>query len=86
MNGLLSRMAPITAWCVAAVVWAITPLGAQPTFDMVITGGRIIDGSGDPWFYGDVAIKGDSIAAIGRFDISSATRAIDASVPSHRAL
>ena len=34
----------------------------------------------------DVAIKGDSIAAIGRFDISSATRAIDASVPSHRAL
>jgi len=78
VNGLLSRMAPIAVWCVAAGVWAIAPLAAQPTFDLVITGGRIVDGSGDPWFYGDVAIKGDSIAAIGRFDSSSATRSIDA--------
>jgi hypothetical protein len=39
-------MAPIGASCVAAVVWFIAPLTAQRTFDLVITGGRIIDGSG----------------------------------------
>ena len=27
-------------------------------FDIVIHGGRLIDGTGNPWFYGDVAIKG----------------------------
>ena len=68
----------MAAACAAAAVWAAAPVAAQPTFDLVITGARIIDGSGDPWFYGDVAIKGDSIAAIGRFDPSSAIRAIDA--------
>jgi N-acyl-D-amino-acid deacylase len=37
----------------------------MPThFDTLITGARIIDGSGNPWFRGDVAISGDSLAAI----------------------
>lgn len=40
-------------------------LWAQARFDVVITGGRILDGSGNPWFYADVGIKGDTIAAIG---------------------
>ncbi len=35
-------------------------------FDVVIRGGRIVDGTGNPWFYGDVAIKGDRIVAIGK--------------------
>jgi N-acyl-D-amino-acid deacylase len=33
-------------------------------YDVVIAGGRIVDGSGNAWFYGDVAIKGDRIARI----------------------
>lgn len=53
-------------------------LFAQTKYDLVIANGRIIDGSGDPWFYGDVAVQGDSIAAIGKFDASSATRFLDA--------
>jgi dihydroorotase/N-acyl-D-amino-acid deacylase len=36
------------------------------TYDTVITGGRIVDGSGAAWFYGDVAIKGDRIARVTR--------------------
>jgi N-acyl-D-aspartate/D-glutamate deacylase len=32
--------------------------------DVVIRGGRIVDGSGNPWFYGDVAIQGDRIVAV----------------------
>ncbi|HEY3741216.1 MAG TPA: M15 family metallopeptidase [Bryobacteraceae bacterium] len=34
------------------------------TYDLIISGGRIIDGSGNAWFYGDVAVKGDRIARI----------------------
>ncbi len=35
-------------------------------FDIVIHGGRIVDGTGNPWFYGDVAIKDGKIASIGK--------------------
>jgi N-acyl-D-aspartate/D-glutamate deacylase len=38
---------------------------AQPEFDLVIRHGRLVDGTGNPWFHGDVAIKGDRIAAVG---------------------
>src|ERR1051326_6165559 len=36
---------------------------AQP-YDLIIEKGRVIDGSGNPWFYGDVAIRGDRIVKI----------------------
>lgn len=39
---------------------------AQPEFDLVIRHGRLMDGTGNPWFNGDVAIKGDSIVAVGQ--------------------
>jgi N-acyl-D-aspartate/D-glutamate deacylase len=47
-------------------------------FDIVIHGGRLIDGSGNPWFYGDVAIKNGKIAGIGKFGPDSGRRAISA--------
>lgn len=63
----------------ALAICSIAPLLAQPQrFDLLITGGRIVDGSGDPWFYGDIAIRGDSIAAVGKFDPASASRVFDA--------
>ena len=34
-------------------------------FDIVIHGGRLIDGTGNPWFYGDLAIKDGKIDAQG---------------------
>ncbi|HEV7704696.1 MAG TPA: D-aminoacylase [Gemmatimonadaceae bacterium] len=34
------------------------------SYDVVISGGKIVDGTGNPWYYGDVALKGDRIAAI----------------------
>ncbi|MBI1313896.1 amidohydrolase family protein [bacterium] len=46
-------------------------------FDLVIRGGRIVDGTGNPWFDGDVGIRGDRIVAIGRV-IGTADREIDA--------
>ena len=33
--------------------------------DLLIEGGRVIDGTGSPWFWGDVAVAGDQIAAVG---------------------
>lgn len=41
---------------------------AEPVFDLVIRQGRIIDGTGNPWFEGDVAVRGDRIVAVGRVD------------------
>ena len=38
---------------------------SPPPYDLVITGGRVVDGTGAPWFYADLAITGDRIAAIG---------------------
>ncbi|MFL5608545.1 MAG: hypothetical protein ACJ8AD_18970, partial [Gemmatimonadaceae bacterium] len=35
-----------------------------PGYDLVITGGRIVDGTGNPWVYGDVAVTGDRIARV----------------------
>jgi N-acyl-D-amino-acid deacylase len=50
---------------------------AQP-YDLLITGGRLLDGTGNPAIYSDVAIQGGKIAAIGRLRGSPATRTIDA--------
>ena len=47
-------------------------------YDLVITNARIIDGSGNPWFRADVAIKDGRIARIGRVASSEAAQTIDA--------
>src|SRR5438477_8482321 len=48
-------------------------------YDSLIRGGKIVDGSGNPWFYGDVGIIGDRIAFIGHAAIDvKAKRTIDA--------
>ena len=47
-------------------------------FDVLISGGRIVDGSGNPWYRGDVGIGGDHIAALGRLTGAEARIRIDA--------
>src|SRR4051794_37536178 len=53
---------------IAAVLLLPTapPEGNEPASDLVIRGGRVVDGTGNPWFLADVAIRGDRIAAVGR--------------------
>jgi N-acyl-D-amino-acid deacylase len=48
-----------------------------PAFDLVITNGHIIDGTGSPWYSGDVGIRGGKIAAIGNLSDTQRTRTID---------
>jgi N-acyl-D-aspartate/D-glutamate deacylase len=54
-----------------------TPALAQE-YDLLITNGRLLDGTGSPWYYADVAITGNRIVAVGRLDPASAQRVVDA--------
>jgi N-acyl-D-amino-acid deacylase len=71
----------LTLLLVAALAGAVTTPRAQPateTFDLVIAAGRVVDGSGGPWFIADIGIRGDRIARIGDLRRASATVRIDA--------
>ena len=58
---------------------AVIGPGRQNTFDVLITGGRIVDGTGAPWYRADIGIVGDRITAIGKLGDQSAATRIDAS-------
>ena len=62
-----------------AILASVATLGVQPApFDLLLKNGRIVDGTGSPWFSGDVAIRGDVIAAIASRIDAPAARVIDA--------
>src|SRR3954465_14067364 len=68
------------AACAAALMACIAGAQAQPgaAFDLVIRNGRIIDGTGSPWYRGDVAGRGAPIARIAPGIDGPAGRVIDA--------
>jgi dihydroorotase/N-acyl-D-amino-acid deacylase len=51
---------------------------ASARFDLVIIRGRIIDGTGSPWYSGDVGIRNGKIAAIGNLERESRAKTLDA--------
>ena len=52
--------------------------GAAQNYDVIIRGGRILDGSGNPAFNADVGVRGDEIVRVGDLSDASAGRVIDA--------
>src|SRR6266567_7782609 len=50
----------------------------QASYDYIIAGAHLVDGTGAPWFYGDIGITGDRIAAIGDLHNAAAKKRIDA--------
>ena len=63
------------------LVLTVVPSAQAPpvaAYDILITGGRIVDGAGGPWFTGDVGIRGDRIAAVGTLGRAEAPVRIDA--------
>ena len=75
MGPHLRGFVPLVALAVLAL-----PLAAQDDqpFDVLIRGGRVVDGAGNPWVRADVAIRGDRIARIGHLPDAAAERVIDA--------
>ena len=63
-------------WATLALVLALPEVA--PQYDLVIRGGRIVDGTGNPWFHGDVGVRGDKILAIERSIAAKGKREIDA--------
>jgi N-acyl-D-amino-acid deacylase len=76
----MSRMNKrIAATVVFSIVGLAIAAAQQPQrFDVVIRNGRVMDGTGNPWFPADIGITGGRIAAIGKLDAAQAGRVIDA--------
>jgi N-acyl-D-aspartate/D-glutamate deacylase len=61
------------------ILFASATLFAQTAaFDLVITNGHIVDGTGSPWYSGDLGIRGGKIAAIGNLSAAPRKRTVDA--------
>lgn len=67
-HGLAALTLAVTAACGGARAANINGAGvaADSVYDLVIANGRIVDGAGNAWFYGDVAIRGDRIVRVVR--------------------
>ena len=72
------RVTAAGAAIIVTVCLAVRPAAQRPRYDVVIANGRIVDGSGAPWFRGDVAIAGDRIAAIGAIGDRGGATVVDA--------
>ena len=62
-------------------VLATTPAGLvaqSPEYDVILRGGRVFDGTGNPWVWADVGVRDGNIAAVGRLGEATAEREIDA--------
>jgi N-acyl-D-amino-acid deacylase len=76
----LVLLALFTAACRSGMGGGVAPVG-RGNYDAIITNGRIVDGTGSAWFWGDIAIRGDRIVRIaprGGLGGASAARRIDA--------
>jgi N-acyl-D-aspartate/D-glutamate deacylase len=62
------------------VLLLLAPAGlpAQQQYDVIIRGGRVLDGTGNPWRLADIAVSGDRIAAVGDLARATAARTLDA--------
>src|SRR5260370_12400691 len=79
MNRSVARSLPIVLFLFSAGPELARAQEKPPAaYDIVITNGRIIDGSGSPWYSGDIGIRDGRIAAIGNLAAAQRARAIDA--------
>jgi N-acyl-D-amino-acid deacylase len=79
-RSLAAILCALLAWRAAPATRksAAAQQSAPPSFDLLIRGGHIVDGTGSPWYSGDIGIRAGRIAAIGNLADASAQRTIDA--------
>ena len=68
-------------YCISSVTLLallLPSFGNSQDYDLIIRGGKVVDGSGNPWYHADIAIKNDRIAEIGQLSNHEARRIIDA--------
>jgi N-acyl-D-amino-acid deacylase len=67
------------AVCVLLAALLPSTVASQtPQFDLIIRNGHIVDGTGSPWYWGDVAVRDGRIAAVGSLVGATARQTIDA--------
>ncbi len=74
------KLSVLVIFCLLVCSYPLLPATSESSqgFDIVITNGHIIDGSGSPWYSGDLGILDGKIAAIGNLAAASRKRTIDA--------
>ncbi len=67
-------------FAILGLLWVVIAARGQqpPSYDIVIRNAHIVDGTGSPWYAGDLAIRDGHIAAIGNLSAATAKQAIDA--------
>src|SRR5258708_27429848 len=60
------------------LVLVLRSIANGQTYDLLLKGGKIVDGTGNSWYYGDIAIRDGKIASSGKIDETTAKRVLDA--------
>ena len=76
----MSAMKAVSAVLALVLAGFLVSIAAQPAerYDLLIRNARVLDGTGNPWFPADIAVRGGRIAAVGALPNAQATGIIDA--------
>jgi N-acyl-D-aspartate/D-glutamate deacylase len=77
MRLLCFPLVPCVSITVAVLLTPVPAFADEAPYDLVLRNGRIVDGSGNPWFQGDLAVRNGRIVAVGRVPGGPAKREID---------
>jgi len=76
-SGRSALLAGLACACALALLVAARGQAQAPAYDVILAGGRIVDGTGAPWYAADLGIAGDRIAAIGNLSAAPAGARVD---------
>jgi N-acyl-D-amino-acid deacylase len=72
------RLASLLPFLLFAAAAASGANALAADYDLIIAGGRVVDGTGAPWFRADVGVRGDRIATVGELSSAFSERRVDA--------
>src|SRR5687768_10741881 len=61
----MKRLALLFVLVAACARPAISPPTPATRYDVIVAGGKVVDGTGNAWFHGDVGVTGDRITFVG---------------------